>query len=77
LVRGGAYERFEGTAVEAKRLAAEFCSALFDDRYLEIVCYKIREGWSDWFRGDWDGTWIVVDRTLHRVHVLCTTDTDV
>jgi hypothetical protein len=76
-VRGGAYAQFEGTPAEAKRLADGFCYALFGDRYLEVLCFKTVEWWSEWFRGDWDSTWIVVDRTMRRVHVLYTTDTDV
>jgi hypothetical protein len=77
LVRGGAYAEFAGTPAEAKGLAAGFYSALFDDRYLEVACFKTVERWSEWFQGDWDGTWIMVDQAKQRVHVLCITDRDV
>jgi hypothetical protein len=77
LVIGGAYERFKGPPREAKNLAARFCEALFDDRYLDIEVFWCWNAWSAWFHDiAWDRTCVIIDRRLRSIGLLCSTDTD-
>ena len=77
LMFGGAYERFRGTARDAKALAVSACDAMFDDRYYDVWVYGSAAPWAPWFKAvAWDNTWIVIDRVSHRIWLLCTTDTD-
>ena len=77
LVQGGAYERFKGTAGEAKAIGVQFCDALFGDRYDEIQMYSCHDAWSDWFADvAWDTTWFGIDKRNHYIWLLYVTDTD-
>jgi hypothetical protein len=77
LVIGGAYERFKGPPREAKNLAAQFCAALFDDRYLDIEVFWCWNAWSAWFHDvAWDRTCLIIDRRRRSVGLLCSTDAD-
>lgn len=74
---GGAYERFQGSAREAKELGEYFCQALFDHRFDEVIVYKSFQPWSPWFHGiAWDFSWVIIDKRLMAIAVLCVTDTD-
>jgi hypothetical protein len=77
LVHGGAYDTFEGSATEAKRLGAAFVDALVGDRHTDFKVYRSDEAWAPWFCDiAWDTTWILVDRRTPTVLLLCLTDTD-
>ena len=49
LVSGGAYDKFAGTACEAKALAKDFCSVVFANRYDDVEIYSTCKPWSSWF----------------------------
>lgn len=77
LLQGGAYARFLDSANEAKRLGQQFCDAIFDQRYRETLVYRSTQSWSEWFKGlAWDVTWLIIDREVRRISLLCVTDTD-
>ena len=79
LVIGGAYRsrRFPGTAEEAKILGLDFCSAIFENRFDELILRKSKDAWASWFKvGPWDNTWLGLDRRARRFWFLCATDTD-
>ena len=78
LMKGGAYRRFPGTAEEAKTLGLDFCAAVFENRYDELILRKSTKAWADWFFmvGPWNNTWLGLDRRARRFWILCTTDTD-
>jgi len=77
LVIGGAYERFKGPPREAKNLAARFCDALFEDRFLDIEVFWCWYAWSGWFHDvAWDRTCVIIDKRRRSVGLLCSTDTD-
>jgi hypothetical protein len=77
LVVGGAYDRFTGTAKEAKEIGMQFCNALFDGRFTEVEVCRTSKAWTHWFRGYvWDHTWLGVDKREQRIWLLCVTDTD-
>ena len=77
LVIGGPYKRFEGSPRQAKDLAGRFCSALFDDCFSEVEVFRSWKPWSAWFYGiAWDFTFIIIDKRLSIVTILCSTDTD-
>jgi hypothetical protein len=77
IVHGGAYERFPGRPVEAKKLAAEFVAELIGDRYEDCELWRPRGNWSNWFRlVAWDSTWIIIDNRRLTVTILCATDED-
>lgn len=74
---GGAHTHPSMPGAQAKALGAAFCADLFGDRYDEIDVDHSRARWSGWFKGiAWDATWVVTDRRLRHVTVLCLTDTD-
>lgn len=77
LVQGGAYERFAGTAREAKEIARRFCDAMFGDRFDDLQIYRSYKPWSQWFFDvAWDVTWLGFDKRYVKVWLLCVTDTD-
>jgi hypothetical protein len=78
LVQGAAYDRFTGPSDEAKRLAMDFCEAIFGYRYGEVNrVFSTRVAWTPWFYDiAWDSTWLIVDDQMSRVWLLCLTDTD-
>lgn len=77
LVLGRAYEKFKGTAKQAKDLGAKFSDALFQGRYDEIQMYITQEPWTEWFAdAAWDVTWLGVDKRNYQIWLLCITDTD-
>jgi hypothetical protein len=77
LMRGGAYRHFSGTAEEAKQIGIDFCSAVFENRYDEMMVRKTKDAWANWFMNTpWDNTWLGLDRRARRFWILCSTDTD-
>jgi hypothetical protein len=77
LFHGGAYAKFAGTSREAKMMANEFCEALFQWRYEDIMVFYCMETWLWWFYDmGWDNTWFVIDREKKSIWMLCTTDQD-
>jgi hypothetical protein len=77
LVEGGAYEKWRGPTRTAKQLGAEVCEALFGDRFGDVVSLQSGRAWSAWFRGvAWDHSWLIVDRGIRRLTLLCVTDED-
>jgi len=77
LMFGGAYNDFEGTGEQAKRLGMDFCRDLFGTRYEQVNIYTTEKRWSKWFFDiAWDNTWIGVDKENHRIWALIATDTD-
>ncbi len=77
LVQGGAYEKFPGTAREAKEIAKQFCDVVFGDRFNEVQVYKSYKPWTKWFCNvAWDVTWLGFDKRHVKVWFLCATDTD-
>ncbi|HEY0698847.1 MAG TPA: hypothetical protein VGD43_13670, partial [Micromonospora sp.] len=62
LVHGGAYERFAGSPVEAKRLGTAFVDAFVGDRHDEFHVYQSHEPWTPWFADvAWDTTRVLID----------------
>jgi hypothetical protein len=77
LVSGGAYERFAGTAREAKQLAAAATHALIGDRFEDFRVDVSDGAWTPWFADvAWDRTYVLTDTRNAEVTVLCVTDTD-
>jgi hypothetical protein len=77
LLSGGAYEKFKGTAREAKDLGARVCQALFGDRFNDVEVFRSRNAWSAWFFNvAWDSTFVIIDRRTQDVSLLFSTDTD-
>ena len=77
LVSGGAYEKFAGTACEAKALAKDFCSAVFANRYDDVEIYSTCKPWSSWFFDvAWDGTYAILDKRNRQLWLLAITDMD-
>ena len=77
LVRGGAYDRFSGSAAEAMRLAVAGVDDLVGDRHECFRVFHSRAPWTPWFYDvAWDDTWIVTDYERLLVSILCKTDTD-
>lgn len=77
LFLGGAYEKLKGTAGEAKRLALEFASAFFEERFDEVLLFRSFQAWTPWFHTiAWDTSWVIVDKRWRRVWLLCRTDED-
>jgi hypothetical protein len=77
LVSGGAYGRFEGSAREAKRIAAAASDGLMGDRLEDFRVDVSHEAWTPWFADvAWDTTYVLTDMRNAEVTVLCATDTD-
>lgn len=77
IVSGGAYESFDGTAAEAKRLAAAAADALIEDRFEDFRVDVTHEAWTPWFADvAWDTTYVLTDMRNAELTVLCVTDTD-
>lgn len=77
LVWGGAYGRFQGGGARAKRLGTAFCADLILDRYDDFRVDVSDGAWSSWFQSPaWNHTWVVTDRRLRQVTLLCLTDVD-
>lgn len=74
---GSPYLNNGGTEQEAKSMALEFCTAMFDYRYKEVDIFICRHDWSPWFYGIvWDCSFFIIDRRYRRIWILCWTDTD-
>jgi hypothetical protein len=76
LVHGGVYERFKGTADEAKALGRAFAEALVGERHTEFQVYRSSTPWTPWFFDVADWTWLLLDRRRAELTLLCVTDTD-
>lgn len=77
LVQGGAYEEFEGSYADAKRLGLEVCRQMFGDGWEDVRVHRSTASWSPWFFGvAWDRSWVVTDLRTQRMTLLCLTDTD-
>ncbi|GAA1241093.1 hypothetical protein [Oryzihumus leptocrescens] len=77
IVSGGAYHQFEGSAAEAKELAARVVDELIGRRYEDIRVDETFEPWTPWFFDiAWDCTLVLTDYARAEMTVLCITDTD-
>lgn len=77
LYYGGAYKKFQGTPAQAIDIARRFCKAIYADRILDIAIYRTYSHWTKWFYDvAWDVTWMLFDKNLNRLWVICLTDTD-
>lgn len=77
LKRGGPNDRFPGTGKEAKRISAEFCESLFQERYEQVDAFVSGAAWSSWFKGiAWDTTVMIFDKKERVIWLLMVTDTD-
>lgn len=78
LFEGGAYApetKIDGKT--AKRLAMDFCEAVFDQRYEDVCLYSSDEAWTPWFHGiAWDWTALLFDKRTRTLWILAVTDTD-
>ncbi|HEX8812811.1 MAG TPA: hypothetical protein VF742_12540 [Terracidiphilus sp.] len=78
LFAGGAYPpevKIDGRT--AKRLATDFCEAVFGQRYEDVCLYTSYEAWTPWFYGiAWDWTAVLFDRRNRTIWILAVTDTD-
>jgi hypothetical protein len=78
LYAGGAYaapSKIEGRA--AKRLAMDFCKAVFGQRYEDVSLYTSYASWTPWFGGiAWDWTAVLFDRRERTLWILAVTDED-
>ena len=77
IMQGGAYERFCGTAREAKNLAAQAVNALIGDRFEDFRVDLSHDAWTPWFKNvAWDHTYVLTDTRNAEITVFCITDTD-
>ena len=77
LSSGGPYERHAAGPVDAKNIADEAAADLIQNQYDDILVYEAHCAWSDFYMDiAWDCTWVIVDKTSRRIHVLMATDTD-
>lgn len=77
LYHGGAYWHRRGTGEEEKRLALDFCQALFESRYAEISALVGYDPWTGWFRDvAWDYTLVLFDKRHARLSLLAVADAD-
>ena len=77
LVRGGAYQKFDGTHADAKRLGADVCHQVFGDAWEDVRVHQSTAPWSPWFFGvAWDHSWIITNMRTKQMTLLCLTDTD-
>ncbi|NYF09766.1 hypothetical protein HDC94_000922 [Leifsonia sp. AK011] len=77
LVSGGAYDKFEGSALEAKELASSAVESIFEGRFEEFRVDISYEAWTPWFCDiAWDSTYVLTDRRHAEITVLCVTDSD-
>ena len=77
IVTGGAYHAFEGSAAEAKDLAARVVDELIGRRYEDIRVDETFAAWTPWFfEIAWDHTLVLTDYARAEMTVLCITDTD-
>lgn len=77
LVFGGAYKKFDGTALEAKQIGIEVCKGLFGDRFNDVEVFATNSPWSSWFMDvAWDSTHLIIDRRNRNVSLIMSTDTD-
>lgn len=77
LKQGGAYHQFEGAGREAKRLAVDFCTSLFQERYENVEAFVNGTAWSSWFKGvAWDTTVMIFDKSKQQIWLMMVTDTD-
>lgn len=78
LYAGGCYEKFQGSAVEAKRMAAEFVHAIIEDRYDEFLVYHTDRAWAGFFYENIpaNNTFAIVDKRNAQVTLLCLADAD-
>jgi|SRR5580698_887894 hypothetical protein len=78
LFAGGAYPpvtKIDGKS--AKRLAMDFCEAIFDQRYEDVCLYSSYEAWTPWFAGiAWDWTAVLFDKRTRALWILAVTDED-
>jgi hypothetical protein len=77
IVHGGAYEKYRGTAAQAKLIAAACVTELVDERNEDFLVYRSHAAWAPWFFDiAWDATWMIIDNRDARITLLCVTDTD-
>lgn len=77
LVGGGAYERFRGSAAEAKDLGDAVVRDLTGRRYEDFRLATSHAPWTPWFFDvAWDYTFTLTDVANAEMVVLCITDTD-
>ncbi|GAB2834011.1 hypothetical protein [Lentzea nigeriaca] len=77
IVQGGAYERYKGSAGEAKALATAAVEALTQNRFADFRVDISTAAWTPWFHDiAWDHTLVLTDFANAELTVLCMTDTD-
>jgi hypothetical protein len=77
LFRGGAYSVSDGTGVSEMQLSTEVANELIQGRYTDIYAYTNHAPWTEFFFDvAWDCTWLLLDRSLRKIHLLFATDTD-
>lgn len=77
LAQGGAYVKHPDGPVDAKRLGDLLAADWIADHYDDILVYESHRAWCEFFFDvAWDRSWVVVDKLMRLVHVLCATDTD-
>jgi hypothetical protein len=73
---GDAYDRYRGTAAQAKDLGVRFCSEVFEERYDEVRAYRTFDRWHEWFHYVEGVTWLWIDKRHREIWLLCVTDSD-
>lgn len=79
MVRGGAYESFDGSQARAKELGRQFDREVIGDRYESFTGWRLEDvQWSEWFRGTdhWDETLILADERNRHLWIFLFTATD-
>jgi hypothetical protein len=77
LYGGGAYDRFTGTAAEAKALGVAAAADLVQTRLNEVQIYTAEDSWTPWFKDvAWDCTWFGFDKRDGTFWLLAVTDED-
>ena len=76
VLNGGAYRSFKGSEADARKLVADFTTAL-GDRLATAGGWLSEDAWNPWFRDvAWDRSFFWFDRGTSIATVLLTTDTD-
>ncbi len=79
MIRGGAYDSFDGTQAEAKEWGRQFETELFDENYEDFFARRINnKQWSEWFdiTQHWDDTLVIANVKEKRIWLFMFTATD-
>lgn len=64
------------SGAEYKQIGRNFCDAVFEDRYKDILLYSSFSRWCPWFKPEpvYDFTWFAFDKSFYRCWILAVTN---